>query len=246
MQVILLENINRLGKIGEVVRVRDGYARNFLIPRKIAVRATKENLVFFENRRAEIEAQNLQKKQEAQAVLEVINGASVTLVRQAGEDGRLYGSVTSKDIATAITDKSGHAISYTVVILNNKFKEIGIYPITLQLHAEVVATINLNIARNEEEAKVAESKAAKVIKDAESTAPLKKEHKAKSAEPQEEETPEPKKKASKKKAKDETVAEEEALAPKKAAKKATAADAETEEPAKAAKPAAKQKAAKKE
>lgn len=222
MQIILLENVNRLGKIGEVVKVRDGYARNFLIPRKIAVRATKENLVFVENRRAEIEAQNLQKKQEAQAVLEVINGTSVTLIRQAGEDGRLYGSVTSKDISAALAQKSGHAISHTVVVLNNKFKEIGIYPITIQLHAEVVAIINLNIARNEEEAKAAEIKVTKV-KEAENL-PHKKEHQTKPA-----------------------ATEEETPAPKKPAKKKTkpAAD-EAKKPTKAAKPAAKKKAAKKE
>jgi len=223
MQIILLENVSRLGKIGEVVKVRDGYARNFLIPRKIAVRATKENLVFFENRRTEIEEQNLQRKQEAQAVLEAINGVSVTLVRQAGEDGRLYGSVTSKDISTALAEKSGHAISYTVVVLNNKFKEIGIYPITIQLHAEVAATINLNIARNEEEAKAAEIKATKV-KETESSS-HKKEHTAKHV-----------------------ATEEEAPAPKKAAKKTKpAADDidDAKKPAKAAKPAAKKKAAKK-
>lgn len=221
MQIILLENVNQLGKIGEVVKVRDGYARNFLIPRKIAVRATKENLAFFENRRSEIEAQNLQKKQEAQVVLEAINGASVTLVRQAGEDGRLYGSVTAKDIVGALASKSGHTVSYTAVVLNNKFKEIGIYPITIQLHAEVIATINLNIARNEEEAKTAEIKAAKA-KETESLTP-KKEHKAKS------ETP-----------------KEEAPAAQESAKKAKAVDGEIDKPAKAAKPAAKKKAAKKE
>lgn len=245
MQVILLENVNRLGKIGEVVKVRDGFARNFLIPRKKAVRATKENLVYFENRRSEIEAQNQQRKFEAQGICDAINGTSVTLVRQAGEDGRLYGSVTAKDIAQALSDKTGHSVSYTVVVLNNKFKEIGIYPITLQLHAEVAAIINLNVARNEEEAKVAEIKAAKT-KDAEEAAAKKKEPKVKASSEEEAEGEDlAVKKNASKKTKEEKVdvaSEEDTPAPKKAAKKAKASS--EDKPAK--KSAAKKKSAKEE
>lgn len=159
MQIILLENVNKLGKIGESVKVKDGFARNFLIPRSKAVRATKDNLALFEQRKAELEAKNLAAKNAAEAQAKILEGTSVILIRQAGEDGRLYGSVTSKDIANAVTEQVRHQACYTTVILNSKFKELGIYPVTLQLHSEVAAVINLNIARNELEAKAVEAKA---------------------------------------------------------------------------------------
>ncbi len=159
MQVILKENVNKLGKIGDTVKVKDGFARNFLILRNKAVRATKDNIAHFEKIKSELEAKNLEAKKTAETQAKILDGTYIVLIRQAGEDGRLYGSVTAKDIANAISEQVRHEACYTTVVLTNKFKELGIYPVTLQLHSEVVAVINLNIARNEIEAKTAETKA---------------------------------------------------------------------------------------
>lgn len=151
MQIILLEK-NNLGDIGSVVTVKNGYARNFLIPRNKAVRATKENVELFEKRRAEIEKENAAKKAAAEALFEQVNGLTVTVVRQAGEDGRLYGSVTSKDIAAAVKDKSGVELDHHLIVITDKFKEINNYQVAVQLHAEVKAEITLSIARTDDSA----------------------------------------------------------------------------------------------
>ncbi len=167
MQVILLERVERLGSIGSVVNVKNGYARNFLFPRKKAIRATEANVKVVELRKAELEAENAAKKAAAEKMVSKINGLMVNLIRQAGEDGRLYGSVTSRDIANAIAQTGKAEVAYDMIVLNSKFKELGIYPVDVMLHSEVKAVISLNIARSEEEAKVAKENLGKEKKKAE-------------------------------------------------------------------------------
>jgi large subunit ribosomal protein L9 len=149
MQVILLEKVGKLGNIGSVTEVKDGYARNFLIPRKKALRATKANIAFFEAQKAEIEKANSEKKLAAEAKLPKFEGLSVTIVRQAGEDGRLYGSVSNSDIAKVISNKVGEVIEAEHVLTAVKLKEIGTSQVEVALHPEVKATIELVISRNE-------------------------------------------------------------------------------------------------
>lgn len=150
MEVILLENLPKLGLIGAVVKVKDGYGRNFLLPRKKAVRATKSNLEMFEARRQQIEHENKVKKEAAEALLPKFTDVSVTVLRQAGEDGRLFGSVSSRDVAKAITDVVGFDVDHSQVIIPSKFKQVGTYTLGVELHSEVVANISLVIARGEE------------------------------------------------------------------------------------------------
>jgi large subunit ribosomal protein L9 len=153
MQVILLERVERLGAIGDVVTVKNGYARNFLFPRSKAMRATAANLEDIALRKAELEAENEARKSAAEKVVAKINGLMVNLIRQAGEDGRLYGSVTSRDIANCINATGKAEVRHDMIVLNSKFKDIGIYSVDVMLHPEVKAVISLNIARSEEEAK---------------------------------------------------------------------------------------------
>ncbi len=153
MQVILIESVDKLGKVGEIVAVADGFGRNYLLPRKKAIRATKSNITYFEQQRAIIEEENLKKKQDAEDLSKKLEGVAITIVRQAAEDGRLYGSVTSRDIVYAIKVASGIEVPYDHVILNSKFKGIGIYEVFLNLHAEVKGKVLLSIARTEEEGK---------------------------------------------------------------------------------------------
>jgi large subunit ribosomal protein L9 len=161
MQVILLERIEKLGSIGSVVKVTDGFARNFLLPRGKAIRATNSNLEKFEKQRAEVEKQNAENKAKAEGLVEKVSGKAAVIIRQAGEDGRLYGSVTARDIAQAITDATSVNVDYHMVHLQTKFKEIGIYQIDVLLHPEVKVAVSLNIARSDEEAKAANAKAEK-------------------------------------------------------------------------------------
>ncbi len=151
MLVILLEKVGRLGDMGAITKVKDGYARNFLIPRKKALRATKENLAFFEAQKAEIEKANAERKAAAEAKLPKFEGLSIMIVRQAGEDGRLYGSVSSADIAKAISDKLGETIEAEHIITTAKLKEIGISQIEVVLHPEVKTAVELVISRNEQQ-----------------------------------------------------------------------------------------------
>lgn len=151
MEVILLEKVGRFGKMGDVVRVKDGYARNFLIPRKKALRATQSNLEVFAQQKAELEALNAQKRATAEALLEKMVDVTVSLERQAGEDGRLYGSVSANDIAKLVSAKSGITVEADSIVLNSKIKEIGMYQIDVMLHPEVKATVSLSIARSEAE-----------------------------------------------------------------------------------------------
>lgn len=151
MNVILLERIPRLGQMGDTVRVRDGFARNFLLPQGKALRATEANKKRFENDRAHLEARNLERRQEAEAVAEKLNGQTFTVVRQAGETGQLYGSVSTRDIAELITS-SGFSVERTQVPLNAPIKTIGMHRVAIVLHPEVDATVTINIARSAAEA----------------------------------------------------------------------------------------------
>ncbi|MCY4099894.1 MAG: 50S ribosomal protein L9 [Rhodobacteraceae bacterium] len=152
MKLILLEKVNNLGLMGDLVRVKPGYARNYLLPQKKALKNTEENRKYFEDKRVEIEARNLELRNEAQEVSEKIDGQSFIVIRSASETGSLYGSVTKRDIATAATE-NGLSIDRKQIELNRPFKEIGIYQVKVNLHPEVETSIYINIARTVEEAK---------------------------------------------------------------------------------------------
>jgi len=153
MQVILLEKIHKLGGFGEVVNVKDGYGRNFLLPRKKAIRATKPNIEYFEQKKALLAKEHEEKRAAAELLLKDLEGLEISLIRQAGEDGRLYGSVSAKDIITAIFEKGKKQLEPDMVELHHKFKSIGIHEVTLKLHPDVTTVITLNIVRNAEEVK---------------------------------------------------------------------------------------------
>lgn len=151
MQVILLERIENLGQMGDVVTVKDGYARNFLLPRKKALRANDDNRARFEAQRKEIEARNLERRKDAEAVAKTLEGATCTIIRQAGEAGQLYGSVSVRDIAMAFSE-AGYKIDRHQVVLNKPIKTIGIHTLKLSLHAEVQIEVTVNVARSLAEA----------------------------------------------------------------------------------------------
>ncbi len=151
MQVILLERIPKLGQMGETVKVRDGFARNYLLPLGKALRANAANSARFEAERATLEARNLERKTEASAIAEKLAGKSFTVVRSAGETGQLYGSVAARDIVETLATE-GFSIGRNQVDLNTPIKTIGLHNVSLVLHAEVVITVELNVARSAEEA----------------------------------------------------------------------------------------------
>ena len=151
MQVILLERIGRLGQMGDTVNVKDGYARNYLLPRGKALRATEANKLKFEGQRVHLEARNLELKKEAEAVHEKLNGKNFVAIRQAGDTGQLYGSVSTRDIAEIVT-KGGFSADRGQVILDQPIKTLGMHEVRMQLHPEVVSKISINVARSEEEA----------------------------------------------------------------------------------------------
>jgi large subunit ribosomal protein L9 len=151
MQVILLERVPKLGQMGEVVKVRDGYARNFLLPQGKALRANDANKKRFDAERATLEARNLERKGEAETVAEALAGKSFIVVRSAGETGQLYGSVAARDIVDILAAE-GFNIGRNQVDLNTPIKAIGLHPVTLHLHAEVEIEVELNVARSAEEA----------------------------------------------------------------------------------------------
>ena len=151
MHVILLERISKLGQMGETVKVRDGYARNFLLPQGKALRSNAANKTRFEAERATLEARNLERKSEAEQVAETLNGKSFIVVRAAGETGQLYGSVAARDVLEVLSAE-GFSISRSQVDLNNPIKAIGLHKVVLHLHAEVEIEIELNVARTPEEA----------------------------------------------------------------------------------------------
>ena len=155
MEIILLERVDSLGAMGDVVKVKPGYARNFLLPQKKALRSNKANRDLFEGQRAEIEARNLEAKSEAEAVAAKLEGASAVLIRQAGESGNLYGSVSARDISGVFAEQD-LKIARTQVVMDHAIKYLGIYDIELKLHAEVSATVKVNVARSAEEAEMQE------------------------------------------------------------------------------------------
>jgi large subunit ribosomal protein L9 len=151
MNVILLERVAKLGQMGETVRVRDGFARNFLLPRGKALRSTKENKARFETQRAQLETRNLERRAEAQAVAEKLNGQSFSVIRQAGESGVLYGSVSTRDLAETMT-ADGFSVGREQVLLNQPIKTLGLHTVPVALHPEIEATVTINVARSPEEA----------------------------------------------------------------------------------------------
>lgn len=152
MEVILLERIEKLGQMGDVVSVKAGFARNYLLPTKKALRANKANLAYFEEQKVQLEAANLKRKDEAQAVADKMNGLSVLMVRQAGETEQLYGSVTARDICDAVKNE-GFSVERYQIMLDAPIKELGAYGVRIKLHPEVTQDISINVARSEEEAK---------------------------------------------------------------------------------------------
>ncbi|SUS04629.1 50S ribosomal protein L9 [Candidatus Defluviicoccus seviourii] len=151
MELILLERIEKLGKMGEVVRVRPGYARNYLLPQKKAVRATEENRKQFEEQRAHLEALNAERRTEAEGLAGPLQGVSIVLIRQSGEAGQLYGSVSTSDIADAVSE-AGVKIRRQQVLLNAPIKAVGLYEVPIALHPEVSVTIKVSVARSRDEA----------------------------------------------------------------------------------------------
>ena len=151
MDVILLERIEKLGQMGDIVSVKSGFARNYLLPSGKALRATDSNKSLFETQRIQLEAENLKRKEEAQAVADKMVDMTVVLIRQAGDAGQLYGSVSARDIADAIA-AAGVTIKRSQVILQNPIKTIGLHDIRVELHGEVIVTVTANVARSQDEA----------------------------------------------------------------------------------------------
>ncbi|ATQ43261.1 50S ribosomal protein L9 [Caulobacter mirabilis] len=151
MKVILLERVEGRGALGDVVTVKDGFARNYLLPRSKALRATAANLKVFDAQRAEIEARNAKAKDAAGAAGEALDGTSYILIRQAGETGQLYGSVSGRDVAD-IVNAEGGKIDRAMVVLDKPIKTLGVHPVKVKLHAEVTVTVTINIARSADEA----------------------------------------------------------------------------------------------
>ena len=164
MKVVLLERVENLGAIGDVVSVKDGFARNFLLPRDKARRATEANLKAFEVERAAIEARNEKNKAEAQKVADKIDGQTYVMIRQAGETGQLYGSVAGRDVAEAVQAEGGK-VERSQVVLNTAIKTLGVHEVLVRLHAEVTATVKINVARSADEAE-RQAKGEDVIKSA--------------------------------------------------------------------------------
>ena len=163
MEIILLERIEKLGQMGEVVRVKDGYARNYLLPQGKAQRATKENIAIFEERRTQLEAANLDRRSDAEVVAAKLDGQVCIVLRQASDGGQLYGSVNARDIAAAVTE-AGFTIERKQVVLDDAIKTVGLHLVRLMLHPEVVVTVTVNVARSEvEAASQAEAEAASAM-----------------------------------------------------------------------------------
>jgi large subunit ribosomal protein L9 len=171
MEVILLERIEKLGQMGDVVKVKSGYVRNYLLPQKKALRATDANKQLFEVQRAQLEAANLEHRAEAEKVGKKLKGLSVVMVRQAGEAGQLYGSVNARDISTAVTE-AGFAITRQQVELNQPIKALGLHPVRVSLHPEIGVEVIANVARSQDEAKVQAKTGKAVVSNEEQEAPV--------------------------------------------------------------------------
>ena len=163
MEVILLEKVGRLGHLGDKVTVKDGYARNFLIPTGKALRVTKANIEMFEAQKAELAKKSEEAKKSAETISAKIKGKSFVVIRQAGDTGHLYGSVSTRDLS-AVFKTAGADVDYTKITIDTPIKEIGIYEVKVALHPEIVDIVKVNVARSEEEAKVAEITAEKEAK----------------------------------------------------------------------------------
>jgi large subunit ribosomal protein L9 len=167
MDIILLERVEKLGQMGDVVRVKDGFARNFLLPRKKALRATEANRKRFENDRADLELHNLQLKSEAEQIAKRMAGVSVIVVRQAGDTGQLYGSVSNRDVSEALIE-AGYKVDRRQVVLDTPIKTLGVHAVRVNLHPEVAIMVGVNVARSAAEAQAqASSGVAFVEKDLE-------------------------------------------------------------------------------
>jgi large subunit ribosomal protein L9 len=151
MKVILLERVERLGALGDVVSVKDGFARNFLLPNSKALRANSANMKVFESRRSDIEANNEKAREAAAKAGDKLDGSSYVMIRQAGESGHLYGSVSGRDVADAVNAEGGK-VDRAMVILDKPIKTLGFHPVRVRLHPEVTVTVNINIARSADEA----------------------------------------------------------------------------------------------
>lgn len=154
MQIILLERIEKLGAIGDVVSVKDGYARNFLLPNKKALRSNAANLKLFEANRAKIEADNATRRAEAEALATSVDGAKVVLIRQASNAGQLYGSVSVRDIVDALHEAGHTAVAKAMVVLERPIKTLGLFDVRINLHPEVAVTVQANVARSPDEAEL--------------------------------------------------------------------------------------------
>jgi len=151
MEVILLERIEKLGQMGDVVKVKDGFARNFLLPQKKALRASEDNLAYFEKEKVTLEANNLKQKQEAEVILDKLDDFNLIIIRQAGETGQLYGSVNTNDVKTSLNE-NGFVVEKNQVKLDKPIKELGIHKVSVKLHPEVQAIISVIVSRTESEA----------------------------------------------------------------------------------------------
>lgn len=169
MEIILLQRVEKLGQMGDVVRVKDGYARNYLLPQKKALRATKENLERFEGQRVQLEARDLEHRKEAEAVASKLDGLSVVMLRQASDSDQLYGSVNSRDIARAVRE-AGFDVERRQVQLAATIKTLGLHGVAISLHPEVMASVKVNVARSKEEAE-RQAKAGEAVTPAKEAAP---------------------------------------------------------------------------
>jgi large subunit ribosomal protein L9 len=167
-QIILLERVESLGNMGDVVSVKPGYARNYLLPQSKALRATKENIAYYEAQKAHLQKANAEKKAEAEKIAKAIEGKQVVLIRQASEAGQLFGSVTSRDIADELAQSSKQSITRGMVALNQNFKTIGLFLIDVMLHPEVKVKVTVNVARSADEAEVQKKTGKAVVADARS------------------------------------------------------------------------------
>ena len=219
MEVILLERIDKLGQMGDVVNVKSGYARNFLLPQKKALRATDSNKQHFEADRAQLEASNLERRTDAEKLDNKMDGLSVTMLRQAGEAGQLYGSVNARDIANGVTE-AGFTVSRQQIELAHPIKNLGLFDVKVTLHPEVQVTVVANVARSEAEAKT-QAKTGKAVVSTEEEEAQAAQAQAETAETEDEAKPK-----TKKKAKPTEIGEEEAKVVEEAADEAAAEQAE--------------------
>ncbi|MCB9990004.1 MAG: 50S ribosomal protein L9 [Rhodospirillales bacterium] len=233
MQVILLERVDSLGELGDVVKVKPGYARNYLIPQSKALRATDDNIAYFEAQKKEIEKQNESKRKDAEKEAKKLEGLKISIIRHASESGQLYGSVAARDIAEVAAEKTGLKIARSMVTIHDAFKTIGLFPVTIALHPEVKIEITVNVARSEDEAKIQEKTGKAMVAEDQKSAETKKaeaEAALEDATSKKEMLEDSALEAEQQKAEDDAkkAVEEEAKAAERAAKKAAQAQAEAE------------------